>query len=1515
MFAVKHGRSGLEAQGGRVSSRFTAVGPVVSAGSGSVALSLRGAGPAVPRAARNRVVYEHRNGITEWYTNGPVGLEQGFILRRAPPGVPAGRRLELALGLSGSLAPSLRGGEVSFGDPDRPALIYGALSVSDAAGRTLPAGLHLRKHELVIAVDTAGARYPIRIDPLIQQGTKLAPGGVFGDTHGFFGVTVAMSADGSTAIVGAPADENSAGAAWVYVRSGSAWAQQGPPLSPFDELGNGQFGSDVAISGDGNTVLVGGPSDGAAMNFSFPGAAWVFTRSGSVWTQDGTKLLPSDENNTVRGGSFGTSVALSTDGLSAVIGGIQDNGGRGAAWAFSSTGNGWAQQGSKLVAPDGATSSSFGSAAALSPNGNTALIGAATDNNGAGAAWVFIRSGGTWSTNAAKLTGSDEVGNAQLGEAVALSADGTTALVGGRDDARCSFCSIGPGAAWVFVLSDGVWAQQGPKLTPSDENNSGGGGQFGSGVSLSADGNTALIGGLGDGPETQGGDPGAVWMFTRSGGTWSQQGSKFTPSDEDNTARGGSFGEAIALSPDGTEALIGGGTDTGGNGALWAFARSGTTWTQQGSKLIGAEPDSVGWKVALSADGNTALIGGPGEAYDFTPSSGVAWVYVRSGPTWTKQAGPLEPNGIDDGEGGSQFGAALALSADGNTALIGAPLNAGGDGAVWMYTRSGTTWTQGTSITQAAEDNSGGGAEFGFDIALSADASTAVITAPFDGAHFAGAAWVYTRSGASWSQQGSKLTPSDEVGNANFGGVFGGAVALSSDGNTALISGPFEGAGRGGAAWVFARSGATWGQQGPKLVPAGEDNSGGGAGFGEAVALSSDGNTAVIGGPFDTDQAKGAAWIFTRSGGSWQQHGRKLTPNDEDNSGPGGGFGESVALSSDGNTAMIGGPFDGSSSGGATWLYGRGNDRWRQLGSKLAPTDEDNAGGGGGFGFSVTLSQDAATALVGAPGDGGANAGAAWVFGAAQPAKPVGISAFPGSGSGLVLVTPTDGPVSSYTVTASPGGATATSATSPILVPGLTDGVAYSFTVTATNAAGTSAPSDASNLVTPGASLVPWQPTNIYAVAGPGDGQATISFTPAAGPPATQYSVIGVGVSGIVSSGTSSPITVSRLTDGTTYSFTVSPTNGAGTGILSAESNPVTPVHVVSLPGAPTNLTAQSFNGLATVLFTPPTSDGGGAITSYTVTASPGGAQATGTQSPISLHGLTAGASYTFTVTATNSAGTGPPSSPSNAVTIVPISGGGGGAGGGGAPPNLNVMINPSLNSGNLQLKILIGNKGGVAFNTVLTVTTSGLSSVGSVTLWGLGAGCSTSGSTTTCQFVSLPAGDPVSVAIVGGTLSGGAASATASLSQTNPSDTDTSDDAATWSYSLPSSTPPTSTRSSPSTKTTPSTKAETAPKRTVDLIVTLNKHGKVALSPKGTPVRAATAVKKNAPPPQTAEFVYPIHSTLTASAIVDRGYEFVRWTGACNGTKPTCHLHNLTASKRIGFITKSKPKTSKSKT
>jgi len=293
--------------------------------------------------------------------------------------------------------------------------------------------------------------------------------------------------------------------------------------------------------------------------------------------------------------------------------------------------------------------------------------------------------------------------------------------------------------------------------------------------------------------------------------------------------------------------------------------------------------------------------------------------------------------------------------------------------------------------------------------------------------------------------------------------------------------------------------------------------------------------------------------------------------------------------------------------------------------------------------FTVTAANAGGTSL--------ASSASAAVTPRTVPGVPTAVTASAGNGVAVVSWTApaSNGgfPITGYTVTASPDGATATtSGATSATVTGLTNGMAYMFTVTATSSVGTSLASLASAAVTPSVRTVPGAPTGVSATAG--NAQAVVSWTAPAsdGDSAiTGYSVMVVNAATSVQVGALRPaaadarsLTVTGLVNGTAYTFTVTATNATGISPASAASAAVTPRTV---PGAPAAVTASAGNGVAVVSWTAPVSNGGSPITGYTVTAAPGGATATTSgATSVTVTGLTNGTAYTFTVTAANAAGT-----------------------------------------------------------------------------------------------------------------------------------------------------------------------------------------------------------------------------------------------------------------------------------
>ncbi len=557
-----------------------------------------------PTAAGNRVAYTHA-GVEEWYRNGTLGLEQGFTVARAPA---AGTALTLQLATTGNTRATLAPGgrSVTFLGAGGESLRYGGLSASDARGRALRSSLALRGDQLLLRIDTRGARFPLQIDPLVEQAPELKLVATLGevDEDAHYGSSVALSADGNTALVGAPGGKLSEGAAWLFRRVGSTWIQTGTKLAvpaadepaPCEEEPDEEepeecrFGSSVALSADGSTALLGDPRANLG-----EGAVWVFTRTGETWSQS-TRIAPPEAVE----GRFGRGVALSASGQTALVGAPRVGSGR--AWVFTRTGSSWTPMGGAIAGGDEVGDATFGRSVALSGNGETALVGGPADDEGKGAAWAFERAGEQWLSDGSKLTGAGESGEGHFGAAVALSGDGGTAVVGAAEDHE------GRGGAWVFAQSGAGFAQQGPELTSGDEAED----LFGYGVAISPDGNSLLIGAPHAGQAR-----GAAWLYERTAANWTATKELVGAGEE---AGRGHFGASVALDAAVGPLLVGGPTGPDREGAAWIFGL--------GPAVAGLAPQSGpeagGTTVTISGEhlsGTTAVRFGSSPAASFTVES------------------------------------------------------------------------------------------------------------------------------------------------------------------------------------------------------------------------------------------------------------------------------------------------------------------------------------------------------------------------------------------------------------------------------------------------------------------------------------------------------------------------------------------------------------------------------------------------------------------------------------------------------------------------------------------------------------------------------------------------------------------------------------------------------------------------------------------------------------------------------------------------------------------------------
>jgi hypothetical protein len=517
-------------------------------------------GPARLEAIGARIELRHEGGIAEWFVNSAAGLEQGFTLSRPPRVRPKGKRLRLELELQGDLrARAERSGQgVELAHPDGTVgLRYANLLVTDAAGRKLPVEMGVASGTVWLEVEDAGASWPITVDPTFAQQAYLKAFNTgiednFGDSVAVSGDTVVVGApfesSNATGVNGADNDlANHAGAAYVFVRSGSSWIQQAY-LKASNAGAEDDFGWSVAVSGD--TVVVGAileDSNATVVNGADndlaeeSGAAYVFVRTGSTWTQQAYLKA----SNTKIGLNFGESVAVSGDTV--VVGSSGDgsnatgvNGpdnnlapGSGAAWVFVRNGSTWSQQAYLKASNAGAgVSEGFGSSVAVS--GDTVVVGAPGEDSFApqsGAAYVFVRNGSTWSQQA-YLKASNKGQNDVFGTSVGVSGD--TIVVGAPEessnatgvDGADNDLALASGAAYIFVRSGSTWSQQ-AYLKASNTGKLDG---FGDSVAVSGD--TVVVGAPGESSNATGvngadnnsaDNSGAAYVFVRSGSTWSQQ--------------------------------------------------------------------------------------------------------------------------------------------------------------------------------------------------------------------------------------------------------------------------------------------------------------------------------------------------------------------------------------------------------------------------------------------------------------------------------------------------------------------------------------------------------------------------------------------------------------------------------------------------------------------------------------------------------------------------------------------------------------------------------------------------------------------------------------------------------------------------------------------------------------------------------------------------------------------------------------------------------------------------------
>ncbi len=641
----------------------------------------------------------------------------------------------------------------------------------------------------------------------------------------------------------------------------------------------------------------------------------------------------------------------------------------------------YVQVGSKLL-PNGAEgNTAFGSSVALSADSSTMVVGAVSAYTYAntGAVSIYVRSGNNWAKQA-DLFGSGAVAPSHQGHSVAISADGNTILIG------APFDNDSLGATWVFVRSGSTWTEQ-AKLVSNNTNSFA---MQGYSVSLSYDGNTALIGAPRDNDST-----GCAIVFVRNGTAWSEQSKLVGTGGVGNPWQG----RTVSLTANGNRAVVLGPADNNFTGAVWTFNRSGNIWAQSGSKLanlhggysfsetglsisgdgtriavgapsannyggvdlfqynsgswqllqtlystnyINGSQNSQGEYTALSYDGKTLAFSGP-RAYSSGKTYGYAYLWRDSASVFVESFASYSLVGLNYQPSKIQ---AVSLSASGGMAAFGAPRFETNNGGAWIYINNGSNvWTCQSGMLM--NTSLGGPGLFGYSVAMDAAGTKIIAGAATDNGD-RGAYWTFAKNGNNWTQQGAKT----KVNFSGSGTYFGNNVSLSADGKTSATNA------YGGwvffpskvGFWIHGDSTTYWGPQAGPLHPDSGFNYFFGLG---GAAISADGNTAVFANA-DESNDSGYIYIYVRSGNNWVQQGPRLR------GAKGNHQGTTTSVSSDGNVAVW-----GTYGDTVAYVYRRTAGIWQQE----AMLNAGNSSGNPVTGSFVAISADAGTIAIGVPAD------------------------------------------------------------------------------------------------------------------------------------------------------------------------------------------------------------------------------------------------------------------------------------------------------------------------------------------------------------------------------------------------------------------------------------------------------------------------------------------------------------------------------------------------------------------
>lgn len=718
------------------------------------------------------------------------------------------------------------------------------------------------------------------------------------------GSGTSVSISGTTAVVGSNLDDNNnnvdQGSAYVYVYNFGTWTLQ-TKLTAGDGATGDKFGSSVAI--DGNTIIVGAPRAGGAN--ANQGAAYIFTRTGSTWTQQ-VKLTGADG---LTDDNFGNSVDVKNN--TAVVGANLDdhpdigtgNFQQGSAYIFVRSGSTWTQQ-TKLRDPNGTDNMNYGVSVAL--EADRVVIGA---NNFNGFCYLYTRTGTAW-TLYSRFQPDDVETQQSFGTAVDIVSD--VIVVGSRYKTivtNGTTVTFRQGATYVFqiVTLNNLILQTQRILAADGAAND----EFGSAVAFDG---TSIIVGTNKNDVGANTDQGSSYVYIKDATQmWTLQTQLTGVAGAADDNFGNSVGVAGNLFINGAVLDdIDGRVD---QGSAQAFVRNTNNTYTQGRILAAEDPktnDFFGYSTAM--DGSTTVVGAAFEDVGGNQDQGALYVYSKSNGVWALQAKLLAADGMR----GDSFGYRVSISGD--TIVAGAVSDDNpteNQGSVYVFTRSGMTWTQQAKLTAldgAAFDS------LGASVAI--DGNTIVAGAnhaTVGGIRQVGAAYFFSRSGTTWTQQ-AKISPSDGAIEDNFG--WSAAIV----GNTAIVgsitddTGDIDGH---GSAYIFTNNG-TWTET-QKITPENLPEAGAYSG-----SLAFDGTTIAVGAFFTTvngNSTQGAAYTYTNVGGSWTQQAKLLASD--------GAAGDYLGsgIDVDDDTLVVAAQFDDvgdDTNEGTVYIFERTGQTWTQ---------------------------------------------------------------------------------------------------------------------------------------------------------------------------------------------------------------------------------------------------------------------------------------------------------------------------------------------------------------------------------------------------------------------------------------------------------------------------------------------------------------------------------------------------------------------------------------------------------